>query len=214
MQRTSLVESGWGNWDYLAWRRGSEETLLLSTTNRKELWRGRGWLLLPGNSNRKRDNGLSCARGGSGWILGTISSQKEQWGSGTGCPGRWWSHHPWRCSRNTEMWHWETWAVGVGWCLDLVILEISSNLYDSMILIQWLLGNHRQKTTILKGDINFKFLDFSSVSWKGTLGSSPVISSPCQPGFNTHPSFYKNGREQSHWICHLPPLCATVWSLF
>ena len=21
-------------------------------------------------------------------------------GAGTGCPGRWWSHCPWRCSRN------------------------------------------------------------------------------------------------------------------
>jgi len=25
----------------------------------------------------------------------------EEWsGTGTGCPGRWWSHHPWRCSKN------------------------------------------------------------------------------------------------------------------
>lgn len=30
---------------------------------------------------------LSCTRGGSGWI----SSQKERWGIGTGCLGRWWS---------------------------------------------------------------------------------------------------------------------------
>jgi len=30
----------------------------------------------------------SCARGGSRWILGTISSQKEWLGTGTGCPGR------------------------------------------------------------------------------------------------------------------------------
>jgi len=32
----------------------------------------------------------SCARGGSGWVLGKISSAKDQWCSGTGCPGRWW----------------------------------------------------------------------------------------------------------------------------
>jgi len=32
------------------------------------------------------------------------------------CPGRWWGHHPWRCSRTMEMWHWGTWSVGmVGW---------------------------------------------------------------------------------------------------
>ena len=31
---------------------------------------------------------LSYARGGSGWILGKISSQKEWQDIGTGCPGR------------------------------------------------------------------------------------------------------------------------------
>jgi len=25
---------------------------------------------------------------------------KERSGIGTGCPGRWWGHHPWRCSKN------------------------------------------------------------------------------------------------------------------
>ena len=34
----------------------------------------------------------SCARGGSGWILGEISSPKERCCSGTGCQGRWCSH--------------------------------------------------------------------------------------------------------------------------
>jgi len=29
-----------------------------------------------------------------------ISLLKEQWGIGTGCPGKWWSRHPWRCSKN------------------------------------------------------------------------------------------------------------------
>jgi len=27
----------------------------------------------------------------------------------TGCPGKWWSHHPWRCSKNVYMWHFRTW---------------------------------------------------------------------------------------------------------
>jgi len=53
-----------------------------------------------------------------------------------GCPGRWWSHHPWRCSRNVQMLYWgfsgEILMVG-GW-LDWVILEAFSNLGDSMIL--------------------------------------------------------------------------------
>ena len=36
-----------------------------------------------------------------------------------------------------EMWHWGTWAVGMGWGLDLGILEyleVVSNLNDSVIL--------------------------------------------------------------------------------
>jgi len=41
----------------------------------------------------------SCTRGHSGWTLGNISLR--QWsGAGMGCPERWWSHCPWRCSRN------------------------------------------------------------------------------------------------------------------
>jgi len=28
---------------------------------------------------------------------------------GTGCPGKWWSHHPWRCSNNVWIWHFRTW---------------------------------------------------------------------------------------------------------
>ena len=48
---------------------------------------------------------LRCPRGGSGQILGSISSLKEWSGIGTGCPGRWWSPCPWRCSRAVEMWH-------------------------------------------------------------------------------------------------------------
>jgi len=43
----------------------------------------------------------------SGWILWK-NSPEEQWGSGPGCPGRWWCHHPWRCSRTVVMWHWAT----------------------------------------------------------------------------------------------------------
>ena len=47
-------------------------------------------------SNRTRGNGLKLHRGGSDWILGKIYSPKEWLGAGTSCPGRWWSHHPWR----------------------------------------------------------------------------------------------------------------------
>jgi len=32
----------------------------------------------------------------SGCILGKSSPLKEWWGIRTGCPGKWWSYHPWR----------------------------------------------------------------------------------------------------------------------
>jgi len=42
---------------------------------------------------------LGCARKHSGWILATISPEKEWRGIETGCPGRWWSRclQMWRC---------------------------------------------------------------------------------------------------------------------
>ena len=36
----------------------------------------------------------------SGWILGIKFCLKEWSSVRTGCPEKWWSHHPWRCSRN------------------------------------------------------------------------------------------------------------------
>jgi len=42
----------------------------------------------------------SSVRGGLDWILGKISVLEESSGIGTNCPGKWWSHHPWRCSKN------------------------------------------------------------------------------------------------------------------
>jgi len=34
------------------------------------------------------------------WISGEISLLNEWSGIGIGCPGKWWSHHAWRCSKN------------------------------------------------------------------------------------------------------------------
>jgi len=42
----------------------------------------------------------SCIREGLNWISGNNSLLKEWSGIGTGCSGKWWSHHPWRCSKN------------------------------------------------------------------------------------------------------------------
>ena len=90
----------------------------------------------------------------SDWTLGLISSQQEQWGNGTGCPVRWRSHRPWRCSRAVWMWHWGMQAlgmVGVGWWLDQVILEV---IY---LMILW-------------------FNPAVSLTDVGQIGSSPYIA--------------------------------------
>ena len=52
---------------------------------------------------------LSCAMGGSGWTLGNTTYLKQWSGTGMGCPGRWWSHRPWRFSRNVWTLCWGTW---------------------------------------------------------------------------------------------------------
>jgi len=41
-----------------------------------------------------------CVRGGLDWILEKISLVK---GIGVSCPGKWWSHHPWRCSEDMAL---------------------------------------------------------------------------------------------------------------
>ena len=93
----------------------------------------------------------SCVRRGSGWIRGKIYSQTEWWGSGTGCPGRWWGHHPWGYSRTVWMWHWGTWLSGHGghglmvgldglrglfqpkWFYDSTPTELSLTVYENFV---------------------------------------------------------------------------------
>jgi len=55
---------------------------------------------------------------------------------GIGCPGKWWSHHAWRCSKNMWMWRFRTWFSrhgGVGITAGLDDLKVFFNLNDSMI---------------------------------------------------------------------------------
>lgn len=56
---------------------------------------------------------LSCSSGGSHWTSGRISSRvvKESVVRiGRGCPGMWWSHCPWKRSRNNWMWYLVLWS--------------------------------------------------------------------------------------------------------
>jgi len=84
-------------------------------------------------------------------VLGNTTSPKEWSGAGTGCPGRWWSHCPWRYSemfRCTEG-HGlvgnvgDRWTVGMDdlgglfqpwWFYDFMLLDVFSNTNDSMVL--------------------------------------------------------------------------------
>ena len=49
---------------------------------------------------RQEEMASSCSRGGLDWMLGKISSPKGLLSIGTGCPGKWLSHHPWRYLKN------------------------------------------------------------------------------------------------------------------
>lgn len=70
----------------------------------------------------------SCAR--RGWILGKISSLKELSNPGTGCPGKWWNQHPRGDLKDiyVDMTPFSGGLDSAG--LDLIILEIFSNLND------------------------------------------------------------------------------------
>jgi len=75
----------------------------------------------------------SCSMGGSDWILGRVYSPTEWSGTGTGCPGWWYSHvsgraqEPCRCgTEGCGQWAW--WDGS-----ELVLLEVFSSLDDSML---------------------------------------------------------------------------------
>ena len=53
----------------------------------QQVWPFDNQPLLPSNSNRMRSDGLCCARGESGWILGNIPSPKEWSGIDTAAQG-------------------------------------------------------------------------------------------------------------------------------
>jgi len=67
------------------------------------------WRTCFAGSAQRLEAASSCVRGGPGWILGKISLLKEWSDIGPGCPGQWWSPHPWRGSKNMRMWHLGTW---------------------------------------------------------------------------------------------------------
>ena len=54
----------------------------------------------------------SCTRVSWGWIFINTSLQKGFLSTGIGSPGRWLSHHPWKCLKTIWMWCSGTWFSG------------------------------------------------------------------------------------------------------
>ena len=64
---------------------GSSRSCFLCTIPERRLERGGGQPLLLGNGDRRRGDGLKLHQGRSGWIVGNVSSWKQQ--SGTAALG-------------------------------------------------------------------------------------------------------------------------------
>lgn len=66
-------------------------------------------------------------------LSGRIYSQAGLLSIEAGCPGSWWSHPPWRCSRNDWTGHWVLWSGWQGWSkVGLDDLGVFPNLNDSV----------------------------------------------------------------------------------
>ncbi|KAK4817088.1 hypothetical protein QYF61_027919 [Mycteria americana] len=60
----------------------------------------------------QEETASSYTREGLDWMLGKISSLKGLSSIGTGFPGKWLSHHPWRYLKDVSMWCLGTWFSG------------------------------------------------------------------------------------------------------
>jgi len=103
------------------------------------------------------------------------------------CPGRWWGHHPWRCSRTMEMWQGGTWSVGmVGMRWDWAWLSLRCfSTFMILSLIDWLIylftdGSMFIINTILNGKpagfaAAHESQNYRIREWLGLEGTSATI---------------------------------------
>ena len=102
-----------------------------------DLWK-RTWLVFSQESlDRTKGNGFKLHQRRFMLDIEEIYSPKGWWGSGTGCPRRWWTHCPWRCSGTIWTWHWMAQLMGSGHSADVLgvrqdDLRHLSNDYDSV----------------------------------------------------------------------------------
>lgn len=75
-----------------------------------------------------------CTRGGLDWVLGGISSWEGWIGAGTGFPGKWWSHCPWKRIRDMWIWWLAKWFSGG---LGSVRLMVRLDYLKDLFLRKW-----------------------------------------------------------------------------
>ena len=83
-----------------------------------------------------------------------------QWHS---CPGRRWSHRPWRCSRTMEMWHWGMWFSGE----ILVVGGIP-------VHVEWLLWDHTQ--LLLPGSLESHVSTYRASTSRFGIGINALLT--------------------------------------
>ena len=75
-----------------------------------------------------------CTRGGLDWIIEKNSSLKGFSSIGTGCLGKWSSHHPWRNLKDVQIWHLGTWFSGG---LGSVRFTVGLNVLKGLFQPKW-----------------------------------------------------------------------------
>lgn len=66
-------------------------------------------------SNKTTEMASSYIRCGLGWTSAKMPLLKWLSNTGTGCPGKWWNHHPWRYLKTMSMRHlWRWFSGGLG----------------------------------------------------------------------------------------------------
>lgn len=75
-----------------------------------------------------------CTKRGLGWVSGRTSSWKGWLGAGTGCPGKWWSHCPWKHIKDMGLWWLATWFSGG---FGSVRLMVGRDYLKNLFLCKW-----------------------------------------------------------------------------